>query len=75
MVRWEVPPERRVAFTIVLVVVALSVAVTYFVDFRVGGYILAAGLLTIAFNIVRRYRRGMPAGRDPFSRRTRRVFE
>jgi Protein of unknown function (DUF3017) len=44
MVRWEVPPERRVAFTIVLVVVALSVAVTYFVDFRVGGYILAASL-------------------------------
>lgn len=42
--RWEVPPERRVAFTIVLVVLAVSVAVTYFVDFRAGGYILAASL-------------------------------
>ena len=42
--RWEVPPERRVAFTIVLAVVAISVAVTYFVDFRAGGYLLAAAL-------------------------------
>ena len=42
--RWEVPPERRVAFTIVLVVVALSVAVTSLVDFRAGGYLLAAAL-------------------------------
>jgi cytochrome c oxidase subunit I+III len=33
----------------------------------IGGYILAAGLLTIAFNIVRSYRRGVPAGRDPFN--------
>jgi DUF3017 family protein len=42
--RWEVPPERRVAFTIVLVVLAVSVAVTYVVDFRAGGYILAGSL-------------------------------
>ncbi len=44
MVRWEVPPERRVVFTVVLVIVAISVAVTYAVDFRIGGYILAASL-------------------------------
>ena len=44
MVRWEVPPERRVAFTIVLVVLAASVAVTVFVDFRAGGYVLATSL-------------------------------
>jgi Protein of unknown function (DUF3017) len=44
MVRWEVPPERRVAFGIVLVVLAASVLVTVFVDFRAGGYVLAASL-------------------------------
>jgi DUF3017 family protein len=44
MVRWEVPPERRVAFTIVLVVLATSVALTVFVGFRTGGYVLAASL-------------------------------
>ena len=44
MVRWEVPPRRRVAFTIVLAVVALSIVVTYFLDFRVGGYLLATSL-------------------------------
>ncbi len=44
MVRWEVPPERRVAFTIVLVVLAASVAVTVLVDFRAGGYVLATSL-------------------------------
>jgi heme/copper-type cytochrome/quinol oxidase subunit 1 len=32
----------------------------------IGGYILAAGLLLIAINIVRSLRRGAPAGRDPF---------
>jgi heme/copper-type cytochrome/quinol oxidase subunit 1 len=32
----------------------------------IGGYILAAGLLLIAVNIVVSYRRGVPAGRDPF---------
>ena len=44
MVRWEVPPERRVAFTVVLVVLALSVAVTSLDHFRAGGYLLAASL-------------------------------
>lgn len=44
MVRWEVPPERRVAFTIVLIVLAVSVLVTVFVDFRAGGYVLAGSL-------------------------------
>jgi cytochrome c oxidase subunit 1/cytochrome c oxidase subunit I+III len=32
----------------------------------IGGFVLAAGLLLIAFNIVRSLRRGEPAGRDPF---------
>jgi cytochrome c oxidase subunit 1/cytochrome c oxidase subunit I+III len=32
----------------------------------IGGFILAGGLLLIAFNIVRSYRRGLPSGRDPF---------
>jgi cytochrome c oxidase subunit I+III len=31
-----------------------------------GGFVLAAGLLLIAFNIVRSLRDGEPAGRDPF---------
>jgi Protein of unknown function (DUF3017) len=44
MVRWEVPPERRVAFTIVLVVLAVSIALTVLVDFRAGGYVLASAL-------------------------------
>jgi hypothetical protein len=53
MVRWEVPPARRVAFTIVLAVLALSVAVTVLVDFRLGGYLLAASLaLAAAFRAV-----------------------
>ena len=41
MVRWEVPPNRRLAFTAVLLTVAASVAVTVLVDFRIGGYVLA----------------------------------
>ena len=44
MMRWEVPPERRVAFTIVLVVLAASAVLTAFVDFRAGGYVLATSL-------------------------------
>src|SRR5436309_1534271 len=32
----------------------------------IGGYILALGLLLIAFNIIWSARRGAPAGRDPF---------
>ncbi|HEV7640273.1 MAG TPA: cytochrome c oxidase subunit I [Gaiellaceae bacterium] len=32
----------------------------------IGGFVLAAGLLLIAFNIVRSLRTGPPAGRDPF---------
>ena len=38
------PPARRVAFVAVLCVVAASVIVTVTVDFRVGGYVLAAAL-------------------------------
>lgn len=48
MIRWEVPPSRRIAFVVVLGVVALSVAVTVWVDFRLGGYLLGAALLLAA---------------------------
>lgn len=48
MVQWEVPPTRRIAFVAVLVVAALSVVVTVTVDFRVGGYVLAAALAAAA---------------------------
>jgi hypothetical protein len=48
MVRWEVPPNRRLAFTAVLVTVAASVVVTVLVDFRVGGYVLAGACVMAA---------------------------
>ena len=44
MVRWEVPPTRRLAFIVVLLVTALSVVVTATIDFRLGGYLLASAL-------------------------------
>jgi hypothetical protein len=42
MVEWEVPPTRRIAFTLVLVLLGASVLVTWLVVFRLGGYLLAA---------------------------------
>ncbi len=48
MVRWEVPPSRRLAFVAVLVVTASVVPVTLLVGFREGGYLLAAALATAA---------------------------
>jgi Protein of unknown function (DUF3017) len=48
MVQWEVPPTRRIAFLSVLLVAAASVVVTVAVDFRLGGYTLAAALLLAA---------------------------
>ncbi len=42
MVDWEVPPTRRIAFVAVLFTLGLSVLVTWLVDFRLGGYLLAA---------------------------------
>ena len=44
MVRWEVPPSRRLAFVTVLAVTFAVVPVTVLVGFRQGGYLLAAGL-------------------------------
>ncbi len=53
MVRWEVPPTRRIAFVVVLLVTAASVVVTVGFrlggvtltgDFRRGGYVLAGAL-------------------------------
>ena len=48
MVQWEVPPTRRIAFVVVLLVAAASVAVTVRVNFQAGGYTLAAALLLAA---------------------------
>jgi hypothetical protein len=47
-IRWEVQPRRRVAFVGVLFLVAFSVLLTVCVDFRVGGYVLAAALVIAA---------------------------
>jgi len=44
VVRWEVPPSRRVAFVAVLAVMTSSVPVTVLIGFRQGGYLLAASL-------------------------------
>jgi hypothetical protein len=48
VVQWEVPPTRRIAFVVVLLIAALSVVLTVVVDFRVGGYVLAAALAAAA---------------------------
>lgn len=48
MIRWEVPPSRRIAFVLVLLIALASVAATVTVDFRVGGYTLAAAFLLAA---------------------------
>lgn len=44
MVQWEVPPTRRIAFLVVLLVVAAAVAVSLTVNSRAGGYTLAGAL-------------------------------
>jgi len=48
MIHWEVPPMRRLAFVVVLAVMALSVLLTVTVDFRLGGYVLATALALAA---------------------------
>ena len=48
VIRWEVPPSRRIAFVVVLGVVALSVLATVTWSFRLGGYLLGAALLLAA---------------------------
>lgn len=48
MVRWEVPPTRRIAFVAVLLVVLASVVVSVAVDSRAGGYTLAGALALAA---------------------------
>jgi hypothetical protein len=44
VINWEVPPSRRVAFVLVLLVAGASVPVSVAVGFRAGGYTLAAAL-------------------------------
>jgi hypothetical protein len=44
VIEWEVPPTRRIAFVVVLLVLAASVLATAYVNFRVGGYLLAGAL-------------------------------
>jgi Protein of unknown function (DUF3017) len=46
--RWEVPPTRRIAFVVVLLVVAAAVAVSVTVDSRAGGYTLAGAVALAA---------------------------
>jgi hypothetical protein len=48
MVRWEVPPTRRIAFVAVLLVAASAVVVSVLVDSRAGGYTLAGALALAA---------------------------
>lgn len=48
MVRWEVPPSRRLAFVAVLVVTFAVVPVSVLVGFREAGYLLATGLALAA---------------------------
>jgi len=49
VVQWEVPPTRRIAFVVVLGLMAASVAVTLVLDdFRPGGYLLAAAMALAA---------------------------
>lgn len=48
MVQWEVPPTRRIAFVVVLMVVAAAILVSVTVDSRVGGYTLAGALALAA---------------------------
>ena len=44
MVAWQVPPTRRIAFVVVLTVVAAALMVSWSGHFRSGGYLLAAGM-------------------------------
>jgi hypothetical protein len=49
VVQWEVPPTRRIAFVVVLGLMAASVLLTVlFDDFRVGGYLLATAMALAA---------------------------
>ncbi len=48
MIRWEVPPSRRLAFEIVLLVVVAAMVLTVSVGFRAGGYTLAGALALAA---------------------------
>lgn len=48
VVEWEVPPSRRLAFVLVLLVVALALLVTWLGHFRSGGFLLAGGMALAA---------------------------
>ncbi len=48
MVEWEVPPSRRIAFVVVLTVMAAAITVTWFGHFRSGGYLLASAMALAA---------------------------
>jgi hypothetical protein len=48
VVRWEVPPTRRIAFVVVLLAVGAAVGVSVTVDSRAGGYTLAGALALAA---------------------------
>jgi hypothetical protein len=48
MIQWEVPPSRRFAFVVVLLVMASSVAVAWSGQVRLSGYLLAAAMALAA---------------------------
>jgi hypothetical protein len=48
MIEWEVPPTRRIAFVVVLSVMAVALIVTWLDHFRAGGYLLAGALALAA---------------------------
>jgi len=48
VVEWEVPPTRRIAFVVVLLVVVAAVALSQTRDARSGGITLAAALALAA---------------------------
>jgi hypothetical protein len=48
VIRWQVPPTRRLAFVVVLLVTTASVPVAVGVGFRAGGYTLGGALALAA---------------------------
>jgi hypothetical protein len=48
MINWEVPPSRRIAFVVVLLVAGVAVLASVLAGFRVGGYLLALALALAA---------------------------
>jgi hypothetical protein len=48
VIHWEVPPSRRFAFVVVLVVTAASVVIAWWGHVRASGYVLASAMALAA---------------------------